>query len=47
MQHSNAPNGESRPNGRAAANKANAQKSTGPRTQPVNSARPSTLCAMD
>src|SRR6202140_4817131 len=33
MQHSNAPNGESRPNGRAAANKANAQKSTGPRTE--------------
>src|ERR1700724_283411 len=32
MSDSNAPNGESRSNGRAAANKANAQKSTGPRT---------------
>jgi hypothetical protein len=32
MSDSVVPNGEFRPNGRAAANKANAQKSTGPRT---------------
>ena len=32
MSDSVVPNGELRPNGRAAANKANAQKSTGPRT---------------